>query len=225
MYQSINVSDSVKKIVPEIKALGKRIKLTKKELKAGRDWSESWNKLHQTWKGKTKQEVASHPRITPYIDFYKKIGLNPKKNPPSVQNLIQRFLIREPLKKLPAIHPLVDAINVAVVESLIPLGIFDAETIEGDLILTITKGGEPFEPLGAGKEIELSPGVLVLRDEKKVLSQYGVRDSNATKVNPETESVWILTLLVPGIEEEAVKQALDQALELIQREYDMSEIP
>ena len=219
MYQPINMSPDVQKLLPGVRVIGCRTTLA---LRSPSDYivrAEDWRRLHRIWRGKTKAEVAAEPRIAAYIDLYKQMGLNPKKNPPSIQNLIKRFLIRDTLERYPVIHPIVDAVNVAAVESLTPMGVFDAETVEGDLLLALTEGGELFRPIGAESSMVLSPGVLVLRDDVKVLSQFGYRDGDAQKVTSATSSVWLLGVQVPGIEDSSVEQALDRALELIERTY------
>jgi DNA/RNA-binding domain of Phe-tRNA-synthetase-like protein len=180
------------------------------------DFTAEWQQLHARWSGRTKADVAADARVAAYVAFYQRLGLNPKKNPPSVQNLIQRFLLGPSLEKVPRIHPVVDAVNVAAVETCIPLGVFDAGQVEGELGLGITAGGEPFQALGSDAAIALEPGIVVLRDRAKVLSWFCYRDSTAQKVTEATRAVWLLGCEVPGIAQADVTAALERAQGLLQ---------
>jgi DNA/RNA-binding domain of Phe-tRNA-synthetase-like protein len=91
--------------------------------------------------------------------------------------LIERYLIPEDSLQWPRIHPIVDATNVAAVETVVPLGVFDAGALDGSLQLGLTEGGESFRPLGADEPITLPSDVLVFRDDEDVLSQFAYRDS------------------------------------------------
>ncbi|MFC0562549.1 B3/B4 domain-containing protein [Halalkalibacter alkalisediminis] len=185
-------------------------------------YEKDWHALHEVWQGKTKAEVVQTERITAYRNFYKLLGFNTKKTLPSVQNLIQRFLMKEKLDRIPVIHPIVDAVNIAAVKTLIPLGVFDANCVEGEISLTLSRGGETFQPLGYKEPEELAADVLVLADDQKVLSQFCYRDSEAQKIRERTRSIWLLGCQVPCVSNEAVYQALDEAQEQLKRVYKLT---
>ncbi|MDA1478061.1 B3/B4 domain-containing protein [Bacillus changyiensis] len=208
MYQTISMSDEVEKKLNEVQVFAVKLDLEpiiteKLDLKA------DWEVLHEKWQGKSKSEVAQTERIVAYQDFYQQLGLNTKKTPPSVQNLIQRFLIKEELTRIPVIHPIVDAVNVAAVKHLIPLGVFDAAQVKGDIRLTLSKGGEWFQPIGSQNPEKLDSNMLVLIDDEKVLSLFCYRDSEKQKITEKTRSIWILGCQVPGVSAEVIFQALD----------------
>jgi len=185
-------------------------------------FEKDWHALHVIWQSKNKAEVAQTERIAAYRDFYKLLGFNTKKTLPSVQNLIQRFLVKETLDRIPVIHPIVDAVNIAALKTLIPLGVFDADCVEGEISLTLSRGGEPFQPLGSKEPEELAVDVLVLADNRKVLSRFCYRDSEVQKVTDRTRSIWLLGCQVPGVSNEAVYQALDEAEKHIKRVYKLT---
>jgi DNA/RNA-binding domain of Phe-tRNA-synthetase-like protein len=220
-YEIIAKSAQAERVAGDATVLGKRLRLSRNRGSA--DYAPEWATLHETWRGKPKGEVRSHPLIRAYSDFYARIGLDPAKSPPSVEMLILRFLRKDCLDRIPVIHPIVDAVNTAAVEHLIPLGVFDAGRVEGELQLAVTQGGEAFHPLGADRAVGLEAGVLVLRDAGKVLSQFASRDGEAQKITAHTESIWLLGCQVPGVEQQAIVDAMDRAADLLTRTYELEE--
>lgn len=73
------------------------------------------------------------------------MGIKPKKNPPSVINLVKRCRAGKPL---PFINPLVAIFNCISLKYLLPCGGDDRNVIEGDLRLGIADGTENYVPLG-----------------------------------------------------------------------------
>lgn len=217
----IPASSTVQDAYPEVTALGYRAHLSPDVPSVELDLSEEWNRLHERWRDRNPSEVATIPEIAAYAKFYERIGLDPTETPPSVQNLIERFLLTEPLDNVPTIHPIVDVVNVAAVKSLISLGVFDSAALDGPPRLALTDGGESFRPLGSNESTTLPPDVFVFRDDETVLSQFGYRDGNKQKITPPTRYIWLLGCRVPGIGDEDVKAGLHRALELLQRGYNV----
>lgn len=219
MYTLIKMSPEVEQNLDGVKVYGLHLELTPKDAGTKADYKAEWEQIHTAWRGKSKAEVAAVPAMAAYQNFYQQIGLNPKKYPPSVQNLIQRFFIKDELDRLPLIHPIVDAVNVAALQHLIPLGVFDAECVSGDIHLTFTQGGEAFQGLGDSEPEALPEGLLVLADDEKILSRFCYRDSEVQKVTDATQHVWLLGCQVPGVDEVAVQEALSAGLEYMSRAY------
>ncbi|GAB6990755.1 B3/B4 domain-containing protein [Paenibacillus pini] len=219
MYRQIKMSPQVETHLDGVKVYGLHLHLTPVDPDAKLEFKKEWDEIHSKWRGKTKAEVASEPLMAAYQEFYQRIGLNPKKYPPSVQNLIQRFFIKEDLERLPLIHPIVDAVNVAALQHLVPLGVFDAECVIGDIHLTFTQGGEPFQGLGESELEALSEGLLVLADDDKVLSRFCYRDGESQKITPDTHTIWLLGCQVPGVAEDVVKDSLAAGLDYLNRGY------
>ncbi|QGG55167.1 B3/4 domain-containing protein [Paenibacillus sp. B01] len=216
MYPSIHVTDEVRLRLGDVEVYGREVALQDRAASAEPDEA-AWAEVHARWRGRSKADVADEPRIRAYSEFYRSIGLDPKKTPPSVQNLLQRFFIKDELARLPLIHPAVDAVNLAALDHLIPLGAFDSGAVAGSLRLDFTRGGEPFQGLGEPEPAELPAGVLVLADSEKVLSRFCYRDGEAQKVTADTRSVWLLGCQVPGIARAEVEAALDAAVARLER--------
>jgi DNA/RNA-binding domain of Phe-tRNA-synthetase-like protein len=219
-YQEVAIAPPVRERLSGVTVISLRMSLTAKPGPPIDLWDD-WRRLHAVWRGKSRKEVERDPRVQAYRGFYERMGLDPSRTPPSVQSLVQRFLRDEVLTKVPTIHPIVDAVNVAAVETMIPLGVFDAGRVEGEITIDISVGGESFRPIGSEEVVSLPPGLVVLRDDEKVLSQFCSRDSEAQKITPGTRSVWLLACQVPGVSESEVAHALVTAVNLLSRDFTM----
>ena len=67
--------------------------------------------------------------------------------------------------------------------------------------------------LGEQQPSPLDPGLLVLRDDEKVLSRFCYRDGVAQKIRGKTKRIWLLGCMVPGFTEAQVRRAMDSAIE------------
>jgi DNA/RNA-binding domain of Phe-tRNA-synthetase-like protein len=208
--------------VPDVEALGYRVRLSGAGGSGGLDLAGELRQLRERWRGSDPRRVRSHPRVAAYSEFFRRIGLDPEETPPSVRMLIERFLLPEEPPEWPRIHPVVDATNVAAVETVVPLGVFDAAALDGPLRLALTGGGESFRPIGADEPTTLPADVLVFRDDEDVLSQFAHRDGEKQKLTAATEEVWLLGCVVEGVDHGTVVAGLDRALELLRQRYELA---
>lgn len=167
--------------------------------------------LHSLWCGKSRSEILQHHDHLPYVEFMQTPGINAKKQLPSVANLIIRALSKEDIH-FPRIHPAVDIVNLAAIQSGVSLGIFDAGCVQGELQLAFSAGGEQFLPIGGTQMIDIEPGRLVLRDSEKTLSLFSIRDSQVQAITDQTRSLWLLGCQVPGVTQQKVEQGMRLAI-------------
>ncbi len=157
-------------------------------------------------------KLKDNPIVRAYRDFYWKIGIDPTKQRPSSEALLRRGL----KGNIPVINNVVDAGNIASMETLVPIGLYDIDLIEGELELRFARDGEIFEPIG-GKKEELTKNQIVLADESKVLHVYPYRDSQLTMIREKTRNVLIVACGVPKVESEIVLEACRKASNYILR--------
>ena len=120
----------------------------------------------------------------------------------SVEALIQRILKDKPF---PSINNIVDAGNLAVINTGHPIGIFDADKFSGDITLRSAEKGESFIPIGSKESIEFDGGEIILSDaDGLVLSIVAYRDSDKTKIINTTRNILVVIL---GIEKEPLLKA------------------
>lgn len=174
-----------------------------------------WTELYQRWHDTDEAELLEHPHVRAYRELGRSLGMDPDRNPPSVQALVNRGLRGKAPRSWPVINPVVDIVNVVAVRRLASLGVFDADRLTGRVTLALTEGGEPFLALGAKKETTLAAGELVLRDDARVLSLFSRRDGVHQSIRPDTRRVLLLGCVVPGVSTEDIVGALGEARELL----------
>jgi DNA/RNA-binding domain of Phe-tRNA-synthetase-like protein len=158
--------------------------------------------------------VKDQPTFRAYRDFFWSIKIDPTKIRPAAEALIRRILAG---KSLPRINTLVDAYNLASIKSRIALATFDADRLEGKLLMRFAEEGEQFIGIGMEKPLILKGGEIVVSDEKKLVAIYPYRDADNTKVTEKTENITIVVCGVPGIPKQDLKNASQVALEYINR--------
>ena len=158
--------------------------------------------------------VKDQPTFRAYRDFFWSIKIDPTKIRPAAEALIRRIIAG---KTLPRINTLVDAYNLASIKSRIALATFDADKLEGDLLMRFAEEGERFYGIGMKKPLILKGGEIVVSDEKKLVAIYPYRDADNTKVTEKTENVTIVVCGVPGIPKRDLENASQVAVEYINR--------
>src|SRR5262245_50405103 len=99
--------------------------------------------------------VRSAPEVASFADVLRKVGVNPRRDQPSVERLLTFALKRG---DLPTINGLVDAYNLVSVRTLCSLGAHDLDTLTLPVSLRTLTGGESFTPLGAAGPVPVTPG-------------------------------------------------------------------
>jgi DNA/RNA-binding domain of Phe-tRNA-synthetase-like protein len=159
----------------------------------------------------SKETLKDHPTVRALRDFYWKIGIDPTKVRPSSEALARRFLTN---KAIPKINSVVDAGNIASIETLVPIGIYDADRIVGNVALRLAVTNEEFIDISNAKHT-LQGKEIVLSDSNGVMHVFPYRDSLRTRVTEQTRRVLIIGCGVPGIEQGSTKLAVDRTIELI----------
>ena len=103
---------------------------------------------------------------------------------------------------LRSINPLVDIGNYVMLELGQPLHMFDADKLNGDLIVRRAKDGEILACLN-DKTVTLASNTLVIADEEKVLSIAGLMGGSSSAVDENTcnvviESAWFTPEIIAG---------------------------
>ena len=156
----------------------------------------------------TLEQVKDEPLFRAYRDFFWSVGVDPTKTRPASEALIRRILAGKPL---PSINTAVDAYNLASIRTGVPIGAFDADLLHGELSMRFAQEGEEFLGIGMEKPINLQSNQVILIDEKEIIAVYPYRDSDGTKITPDTINIHIVSCGVPKIEKETVMLAYDLA--------------
>lgn len=157
------------------------------------------------------ESLKDHPTVRALRDFYWRIGIDPTKTRPSSEALARRFIAS---RKVPKINNVVDAGNMASIETLVPIGIYDADKIVGDVTLRLAYDKEEFIDISNEKHV-LQGREIVLSDSNGIIHVFPYRDAFRTKVSEDTKKVLIIGCGVLGMEQGLTKIAVDRTLELI----------
>lgn len=131
-----------------------------------------------------REHLGEAPEFREWRDAYSKFGLKPSKFRSSVEALWKRAL------KGDVLATPVPAVNLYCYVSLIsraPLGSYDLERINGDIVVRRSLAGESFLGIGESAEIAVSPGTVVYADDSRVISfGWNHRDSGHVCLQPQT---------------------------------------
>src|SRR2546430_9039185 len=100
--------------------------------------------LRTRYAGKTPGEI---PEVQPARDLYRRTGEDPTKLRQSSEALLRRVLRGEALYR---INSLVDTYNLCSLEFLLPIGLYDADRIQGTVTVRLGAQGEGYDSLGKG---------------------------------------------------------------------------
>jgi DNA/RNA-binding domain of Phe-tRNA-synthetase-like protein len=150
------------------------------------------------------------PQVKAIRDLFAAMGVNPVENLTAVENLASLLF----KGGLPSINSVVDSCNLASLQTLIPIGVFNADRVIGAIVLDLSSEGEDYVPIGMEEEA-LADGLLILRDNEGVISRPMHKDSKKTMITEDTENAFIIAVQYPPISDEEAKTALEVAVELV----------
>lgn len=160
----------------------------------------------------TLETLKDNTVFRAYRDFFWRIGIDPTKIRPAGEALVRRVLRG---KRIPMINTLVDAYNLASLETGIALAAFDRDQITGPMLLRFSKMGEEFLGIGMNSPYVLEGGEVVISDRDGILAIYPYRDAERSKIQFTTQSIIVLACGVPGIDPDLLNKALSISVEYI----------
>lgn len=173
--------------------------------------SEVVDRVRARW---TPDQLREYPIFRAYRDFFWRIGVDPTKTRPAAEALIRRVLRGRPL---PRINTLVDAYNLASIETAVALAAFDEDGLAGELLMREAEPGEEFLGIGMERPVVLRGGEAVVEDGEKLVAIYPYRDADACKITGETVNVLMLVCGVPNIDGGVLTNAGRVAVEYVTR--------
>jgi len=87
-----------------------------------------------------------------------------------------------------SINPIVDGANLVMLDRGQPLHAFDADKVEGGIVVRMAKKGEKITTLD-GREVVLDESVLVIADEKDPLAIAGIKGGKKAEVTTSTRNL------------------------------------
>lgn len=160
------------------------------------------------------ERPTDHPHIAAWRAAFSAMGAKPSRYPSSAEALVGRVLKGQ---ELPRINVLVDLYNAVSVRHVVPLGGEDADRLEGPLRLTVTAGGEPFDPRDDGTDVEhVAAGEVVWRDDRGVTCRrWNWRQGRRTQLTDDTTRAFFVFDRLDGLTVDGLHQAADELAALV----------
>ncbi len=169
----------------------------------------------QTRQKVSEQDYREHPQIANWREAYRRFGINPNKQSPSVEALVRQVVKGRELKSINAV---VDIFNYISLKYLVPSGADDLHKVVGDLRLRYARGDEVFIPLNRQEVEHPKPGEVIYADDEKVLCRcWNWRQGDHTKLTPETKWVAVNVDCLPPVTKEKAEEITREVAELIRR--------
>lgn len=160
------------------------------------------------------ERLSQDPLLNSYRSLHWSYGMDPTKKRGSSEAVLRRVLQGENLWR---ISNLVDIVNIASAFHKIPIGLIDADKIQGQLIVRKARKGELFRRIG-GEQIQCRGRELVLADDIGIVCYgFAIHDSDRTKVTKSSKSVLLLHYGSEGATKDILSEATSFTLELIRR--------
>jgi DNA/RNA-binding domain of Phe-tRNA-synthetase-like protein len=159
--------------------------------------------------------VRSAPEVIRFQEILRKVGVNPRREQPSVERLLSYALQRG---DLPTVNTLVDAYNLISVRSFYSLGAHDLDRIALPVTLQLLTGKESFTPLGQNKEIPVVSGEYGYVDARdRLLCRLDIRQAEFSKVTTQTQNVLLIVEGTANDGQEGFLQTCTDVIRLVTR--------
>lgn len=107
-----------------------------------------------------------------------------------------------------SINTLVDIYNAASLKFALPCGAEDSDKFVGDMKLTVTEGGDPFQAIGE-EPSETYPNELCYKDEEGAICRcFNWRDGVRTMITEDTKNAFMIMELVDPERYDALEGAM-----------------
>jgi DNA/RNA-binding domain of Phe-tRNA-synthetase-like protein len=159
------------------------------------------DRLRAQYMGYDRKAFGAIPRLQAYAAHFKKFT---KTYHVALQ--LESVVLKG--KPIPSVAALVEAMFMAELESLLLTAGHDLDSLQGDVTLDVSTGGEQYV-LMRGQEQLLKPGDMLMSDEKGVFCSVIYGPDARTQINPATRRVMFVVYAPAGIGEAAVAAQLD----------------
>lgn len=146
-----------------------------------------FNLLAEEYAGKWNSPNDALSELKPARRMYRNLGVDPTRYRPSSEALLRRAIKRNPM---PQINAAVDAANFISLRFLLPLGLYDLDKVEGQIVLRKGFKDEIYE--GLGKPIVTLHDKYVLADQ---LGPFGNPSSDSMRTSVDLTSIRLLMVV------------------------------
>lgn len=171
--------------------------------------------LREKYGGKTRAEIRSSPVMDAYTQYYKRY----KK---TYHLLLQLDSIINKNKSIPRADPLVQAMFMAELNSLLLTAGHDRDKITGEIRLDAASGDEVYTLLN-GAQATCKPGDMLTADSKGVFCSIIYGQDSRTQITSDTRAVLYVVYVPPGIEEGLIETHLQDLADKVKISFPEAE--
>jgi len=134
--------------------------------------------------GFTSETVLDAPAVKEWRNAFQRFGVKPSKYRSSIEQLYRRALKQEIIETS---LPLVNLYCYCSLIEMVPMGAYDVEKVEGDIVIRLSKENETFLGIGDTTPLIAHPGVVVYSDDGGIICwAWNHRDAARVSLSPET---------------------------------------
>jgi DNA/RNA-binding domain of Phe-tRNA-synthetase-like protein len=176
-----------------------------------------------TWSGAEAAaqygNAQSHPRVGPWREHMRAVGVSGKQFPSSIEALLRRAM----KGGVPFhINPLVDFYNTVSLHHVVPTGGFDLVAIQGTLELRLTREGDTFQALDDESPIPVPPDEIAYADGDTILTRHFVwRQSREALISESTRDIMLLSEVLGEVGAEVARDVLNDFSRGLQEQFNV----
>ena len=140
--------------------------------------------------------------------LHKKINIKRKRNTPINELILKKFLKDN---QLPSENKLIDLYNIVVLDSRLPIFIYDKNKITGDIHLCITKTQEPYITASGDQKVT-AIGEYIYKDQNQIIQKLETDQNPNTTITNDTQNILII---IEGNEDTSAEYLIEVASEII----------
>ncbi len=140
--------------------------------------------------------------------LHKKINIKRKRNT-SINELILKKFLKD--NQLPSENKLIDLYNIVVLDSRLPIFIYDKNKITGDIHLCITKTQEPYITASGDQKVT-AIGEYIYKDQNQIIQKLETDQNPNTTITNDTQNILII---IEGNEDTSAEYLIEVASEII----------
>jgi lysyl-tRNA synthetase class 2 len=155
------------------------------------------------------------PKINAWREAYSTFGAKPKKYTCSVENLYRMILEGVNLRH---INKVVDIYNYISLKHMVPIGGDDTAKVDGNIVLRLATGEEPFIRLNSDEVDHPKQGEVVYADDKEVLCRrWNWRECDKSKMTEQTKNITLVVEGLSPVTKEEVKTIVEELGQLVEK--------
>ncbi|MCM1565306.1 MAG: phenylalanine--tRNA ligase beta subunit-related protein [Dehalobacter sp.] len=154
--------------------------------------------------------LSDHPFGQLYSEFYRGMGLKPKKVSTPIQQ-VERVIKTGAYR---SIHKIIDICMEVEYTSLISFQVYDADTIVSPMIYRFSDGREMLTTFSSDIKA-CKPGELILVDHDAVLHSSYYGNNVMRSIKPQTTNFLVRAMCIPGIAYDYFMDSMNRFMSLI----------